>query len=111
MANPEAILQNEIRLALGRERDLALWRNSAGVAEAHGRKIRFGLVTGASDLIGIGPGGRFFALEVKTPTGRPTPEQLQFIELIRSRGGFACIVRSVEDARSALERARRGECQ
>ena len=112
MPNPESHLLNEIRLALGRERDLVLWRNSGGVADRNGRKVRFGLVVGASDLIGLlSPSGRWVALEVKTETGRPTAEQLQFLDVVRSRGGFACIVRSVTEAAAAIDRARAGACQ
>lgn len=106
----EIDLQQQIRVALGRERDLVLWRNTAGVAVhmSSNTTQRFGLCKGASDLIGIGPGGRFFALEVKSPRGRISPEQQLFLELVRHRGGFAAIVRSVEDAYAALNRAREG---
>lgn len=103
----ESQLQQEIRIALGREPDLVLWRNSVGVAEVDGRKQRFGLCRGSADLIGIGPGGVFFALEVKTQRGRIAPEQQLFVDLVNRRGGFAAIVRSVDDARQALVAARR----
>ena len=111
----ESDIQHAIRLALGREPDLVLWRNNVGVAHPAGRPgipgrpVRYGLCTGSSDLIGIlAPSGRFVALEIKTPQGRATTEQLMFLELVRKRGGFATIVRSPEDARAALERARMG---
>ncbi len=113
-SNPETILQNEIRLALGREPDFTLWRNSTGMAEhtsAAGQRYRqrFGLAVGSSDLVGIlAPAGRMVALEVKTPRGRVTPEQDLFLALVRRRGGFAAVVRSVDDATSALARAREG---
>lgn len=114
MSNPETILQAEIRLALGRESDLVLWRNSTGQAthtDDRGRVFRqaFGLAIGSADLVGIlAPSGRFVALEVKTPTGRVRPEQETWLALVRSRGGFACVVRSIDDARAALARARAG---
>lgn len=113
MSNPETVLQQEIRLALGRERDLTLWRNSTGAARTQdGRMQKFGLARGSSDLIGIlAPSGRMVALEVKTPAGRATDEQTMFLELVRAKGGFGAIVRSVDEARSALERARKGESQ
>lgn len=117
MSNPETILQAEIRLALGRERDLVLWRNAVGQAEHTGGDGRtfhqaFGLSKGSADLVGIlAPAGRFVALEVKTATGRVRPEQVVWLALVRSRGGFAAVVRSVDDARSALERARAGACE
>lgn len=71
--------------------------------------IKYGLVEGGSDLIGwrtvtITPDmiGRrvsiFLALEVKTPTGKPTPEQENFIQAVRRAGGLAGVVRSADDA-------------
>lgn len=127
-----------IRKDLGREPDLVLWRLSQGGAMTRGgQTYRAGLsVNGASDLIGMltvcdpwgttwehrdaqgnviesgpKPLARFFALEVKTPRGRLTDEQTLFLNLVRSRGGFAACVRSVAEARAALERARRGESE
>ena len=60
-----------------------------------------------SDLIGC-LNGRFVALEVKTATGRATSEQRLWLDLVRRHGGFAAIVRSVDDARAAIARARTG---
>lgn len=112
---PEREIQHAIREGLGLEPDLVLWRNSAGVFEqfdertGKATKIRAGLVVGASDLLGIlSPAGRWFALEVKTDAGSPSKEQVWFIDLIRRMGGFACIVRSVDEAKQALARARQG---
>lgn len=52
--------------------------------------------------------GRLFGLEVKTGRGRPSPEQIAWMGVVRRRGGFVAVVRSVEDARAALERCRTG---
>ena len=41
----------------------------------------------------------FTALEVKTPKGKPTPEQIAFIDCVRKFGGISGIVKSVDDAR------------
>jgi hypothetical protein len=107
----EADTQDAIRLA-AHSLGLVLWRNSVGLAVDGLRRIRYGLAVGSSDLIGIiMPEGRFIALEVKSATGRPTPEQERFLDLVRRSGGFAAVVRSVEDVRAAVERARRGESQ
>ena len=144
MNQRESQIQHDIRLALGREPDITLWRNETGCTDAVGisraylqrilrclvradvpaainliraqlqarrRMVRYGLCRGSSDLIGIGPGGRFIAIEVKTATGRLSKEQAMFIELVRRRGGFACVVRSVNEAQLALDRARRGESE
>ena len=77
------------------------------------RPLHAGLCEGSSDLIGwhaveVTPdmvGQRvalFTSFEVKTETGRPTPEQLKFLDAVRNAGGIACVARSVEDAERAL---------
>jgi hypothetical protein len=103
----EGHIQDEIRLALSDEPGLVLWRNNTGVAEHRGARVRYGLAVGSADLIGC-LDGRFVALEVKTPAGRASPQQRQWLDLVRRHGGFAAIVRSVEDARAAIARARTG---
>lgn len=108
-------LVDSIRLALGREPDLTLWPNPVKhveVPSADGRVVhlRTGLAVGSADLIGIlAPAGRLVALEVKTGRAVASPQQVMWAELVRRRGGFAAVVRSVEEATAALERARRGE--
>jgi hypothetical protein len=84
-----------------------LWRNNTGVAEHRGARVRYGLAVGSADLIGC-LDGRFVALEVKAATGRASPEQRQWLDLVRRNGGFACVVRSVDEARAAIARARTG---
>ena len=103
----EGHIQDEIRLALSDERDLVLWRNNVGIADQRGARVRYGLAVGSADLIGC-LNGRFVALEVKTSTGRATPEQRLWLDLVRRHGGFAAIVRSTDDARAAIARARTG---
>ena len=104
-------LVSAIRLELGQEPDLTLWPvQPGGVADSTGRPMRCGPL-GMSDLIGIlAPLGRWVCLEVKTGRGKLRPDQVLWLDLIRRRGGFGAEVRSVEDARAALARARRGEC-
>lgn len=74
-----------------------------------GSRIQYGLCVGSSDLIGwrtvtITPemvGGKvavFLALEVKTPTGRASDEQTNFINTVRRAGGLAGVVRSADEA-------------
>jgi len=112
----EAATQQEIRLALGRERELRLFRNNVGVLrDANGRPVRFGLHPGSSDLIGwrsvtITPEhiGRalavFAAVEVKAPQGRHpvTEEQQRFIDAVLAAGGFAGAVTNADQARHIL---------
>lgn len=46
--------------------------------------------------------GRFFAFEVKTEIGKPTKLQEATIRKIRSAGGTAVVVRSVERVKAVL---------
>ena len=72
---------------------------------------------GSADLVGIlrWPDERgvgiFFALEVKSGRGRTSEEQERWLALVRRMGGFAAVVHSVQEAKSALDRARKGESQ
>lgn len=113
----EREIQQDIREALGLEPDLVLWRNNVGQATEfnarthESRVVRYGLCVGSADLVGIlrtGKTGRFFALEVKRPDEYPTADQRTWAQLVRTMGGFCVTVRSVEEARAALARARRG---
>lgn len=98
----ESDIQRLIMLALS-EAGCVIWRNNTGVLKnAAGIPIKFGLCVGSSDLVGIAPGGRFLAVEIKTPKGRATPEQLRFIDAVRKRGGIAGIARSPDEALALL---------
>lgn len=102
----ETNLMNTIMLA---DHGCRLFRNNTGaIKDADGRLVRFGLCRGSSDLIGFKPVtitpdmvGKtvavFTAIEVKTPTGKATPEQIHFIERVKQLGGIAGIARSVDD--------------
>jgi hypothetical protein len=98
----ESDIQRLIMLALS-EAGCLVFRNNVGTLKnAAGIPIRFGLCVGSSDLIGIAPGGRFLAVEIKTSKGRATTEQLRFIEAVRARGGIAGIARSPAEALALL---------
>jgi hypothetical protein len=112
----ETDLQQRIRLALGTRPDLRLFRNNTGTLPdpRTGRPVQFGLARGSADLIGyrtvtITPDmvgqqvAVFTSLEVKTPTGRIRPEQTNWLHTIKRAGGIAAIVRSIDDARDAID--------
>lgn len=83
-----------------------LWRNNTGVANYNGTRVVYGLGIGGADLVGIlRPSGRGFALEVKTATGRLSPEQKAWHRAWVGAGGFVACVRSVGEALKALEEA------
>lgn len=48
-------------------------------------------------------GGRFFAFEVKTTTGKATKLQLATIKKIKQTDGIALVVRSVDEVQSLIE--------
>ena len=103
----ERDLQHAIRLRLGRERDLVLFRNQVGQTKTDHGYLRYGLGVGSPDLVGIlAPHGRWVCLEIKTETGRVSEDQERWHKLARKFGAHVEIVRSVDDAVSAIERAR-----
>lgn len=57
---------------------------------------------GISDILGFMQDGRFFALEVKSKTGRATKEQLEFLDVVKKLGHASGIVRSIEDTQEVL---------
>ena len=59
---------------------------------------------GFPDLIGIGKGGRFLAIEVKDKGKKPRKEQLAFLEKINSRCGIGFWADSVESALEQYDR-------
>jgi hypothetical protein len=109
----ESAVLRDVLAMLALEPDLAVWRQNTGaLPDPSGRLIRFGLCIGSSDIIGIlAPTGRFLAIEVKRPGEKPTKLQTLFLAAIRRWGGFATVVHSAIDVHSAIERARRGECE
>lgn len=48
--------------------------------------------------------GRYFALEVKAPGGKPTALQLAALEEIKAAGGIAAVVYSIEEGLNAVFR-------
>jgi VRR-NUC domain len=59
---------------------------------------------GCPDVLGQLRDGRFLAIEVKTKTGKATPEQEAFLALVAANGGVAVLARSVDDVVAALAR-------
>lgn len=95
------------------ERDGPVMLHKGDWVVKQGRRTQFGLCVGSSDLIGWRPVtvtpdmvgrriARFLALEVKTPTGRATDDQKNFIEAVRKNGGLAGVVRSPDEAIALL---------
>ena len=116
--NPETKIQRLIMIALS-EAGHTCWRNETGsfwtgkvihkdnrtVTLGNAQMIPCGLTKGSSDIIGITNQGKFFAIEVKTAKGRPSKEQVTFIEHVNAKGGIAGIARSPQDALDLLSRS------
>ena len=91
-----------------------LFRNNCGVAVYQsGHRVKYGLCTGSSDLIGWTPRviqpddvGRlvavFTAIETKQPGKRPTAAQQNFIERVLEAGGIAAVATNCEDVEQVL---------
>lgn len=100
----EAAIMQRVQLEASRK-GWRVFRNNVGqLLDARGVPVRYGLCPGSSDLIGwrelvITPemvGGtvaQFVAVEVKTPTGKATAQQIQFLEAVARAGGVAVIAR------------------
>jgi hypothetical protein len=67
-----------------------------------GRKVR-PPNRGISDIAGIGPGGRYIAIEVKAGTDRLSGSQGSFLSMVRMMGGIGIVGRSVEQVIKELE--------
>jgi hypothetical protein len=112
----ESDLQALIMRDLTQNPHCRLWRNNSGTGWAgtlvskspdgtvvlrNARPLHAGLHTGSADLIGL-CGPTFLSIEVKTPTGRTTPEQVNWRDQILRHGGIAGIVHSLEEARRLI---------
>lgn len=110
----EIELQNRIRLAIGAMTGVRMFRNQVGNFRSldGNRIIKVGTV-GSSDLIGftsktITPDmvgqviAQYVALEIKTPSGKVSPQQTAFISMVNKLGGIGAIVRSVDEAKSVF---------
>ena len=102
----EAVIQNQIRLALGMRDDIFLFRINVGVFRPlHGdqkRAIR-SAPDGTPDLLGVMHPGRACAIEVKTAKGQQREAQKNWQKAWEKRGGIYVLARSVEDVYKGLD--------
>lgn len=126
MATTESNILKEILLAASKT-GARIFRNNTAVAWVgtklksppgtimlkDARPLHAGLCQGSSDLIGwktitITPdmiGSKvavFCAIEVKSKSGRATPDQVNFIQTVRSHGGISGIARDASEAINIL---------
>ncbi len=104
---PEKRIVNAIMGWLLFQRDCFAWINdSVGIYDAAKGIFRRNTsrykIKGVSDILGIWK-GKFLAIEVKTKTGRISPEQAAFLQRVINHGGIAFVARSVEDVERHLK--------
>lgn len=99
--NPETLLQNKIMCHISSLGHYVERSNHGVYYTKDGRTVTIGNV-GQSDLRGHRKDGRAFYFEVKTKTGRPTKEQLNFLEQMRKTGAISGIVHSEKEAEDLL---------
>lgn len=114
----ESNIQQEVRLALSVGGVVTFRNNSGAYEDDRGRWVRYGVgQPGGADLIGwrqivvtpdmVGQSlAVFVAVEVKTPTGKATEAQINFLDQVNKAGGIAGVVRSKEDALALLNCAK-----
>lgn len=96
---PEKRIQNDILVFLD-SIGIYCWQTYGGAVFDPIKKVyrkpksRF-TRAGVADILGI-VSGRVLAIEVKSATGRISPEQRVFIRCIQEAGGIAFVARSVE---------------
>lgn len=100
---PEGIIKHEICNWLEIKQlkgDCLFWINQAGKIPGRINRSKY-IRNGVPDILGSWY-GRPLAIEVKTKTGRVSPEQKSFIEDATARGWIAFVARSLGDVKQIL---------
>jgi hypothetical protein len=104
---PNAMLEKDVlRLCMDylRANRVFCWRaNQIPAPLAGGGFRRFSGMRGVSDIIGILPGGRFLAVEIKRSSGgKLSEDQEEFLDTVNEIGGVGLVVRSIEELQKDL---------
>jgi len=102
MGKEENAIQNAIMDLLS-YRNVFHWRNNTTPIYDPSRKCfrKMNSMKGIPDIICI-INGRFLGIEVKTLTGKQSPDQKEFEKVCLKNGGVYCLARSVEDVQEVL---------
>jgi hypothetical protein len=101
---PESHLKAEIELYLSANGYIPLRLNVFQAFTRDGIPIRTGLPKGCSDIVAIQNGtGRAVFVETKIHPRKPTPEQLNFIEVMRKQGAIAGVVYNLDELKKLLK--------
>ena len=101
----EAVLQQNIRLALGMRDDIFLFRINVGVfkpVSGNAGVVR-SAPEGTPDLLGVIKPGRAFAIEVKAPKGKQRTAQVAWQHAWEKRGGIYILAYTLEDVYRGLD--------
>jgi hypothetical protein len=102
----ETSIMKVIREAVCLSGRALITRNQVGFDGEH--CVRYGLGIGSPDLVGVLiPSGIAFCIEVKTPKGRASVDQLAWWKAWRRRGVRGGFARSVGEAMELLNEAER----
>lgn len=105
----EAVLQQEIRLALGQRDDIMMFRINVGKfrpIEGEQKRVIQSAPEGTPDLIGVlarGSVGQAFGIEVKAAKGRQREAQALWQAAWERRGGIYILARSLDDVYRGLD--------
>lgn len=101
---PEKVIQRQI-LDWLKTTGLLHWRQNSGTVFTGHHMVLLG-EEGLPDIVCIvPPSGRLVGLEVKSAKGKLRPKQKEFAERIRSTGGFYFVVRTLQQAMTAVATA------
>lgn len=101
---PEKILQN-IVLKYLHAHGVFCWaqKNGGTYDPVQGVFRRNTTMKGVPDILGVIPSdGRILAIELKSKTGRVSPEQRAFLDQIVKDGGVAGVARSIDEVKQIL---------
>lgn len=102
-APSEQAIQKQI-LDYLRFRKILAWKNpSVGVYVRARNTYIPSTNRGSADILGILPGGRLIAVEVKKSSGRLSSHQELWLDQVRAAGALTVVARSVEDVERALQ--------
>lgn len=101
----EAVLQQEIRLALGQRQDIMMFRINVGKFRPldGGARVIQSAPEGTPDLLGVIAPGRAFAIEVKALRGKQRQVQAAWQLAWERRGGIYILARSLDDVYRGLD--------
>lgn len=92
----EKYVQKAILQYLGLRGYLCWRNNTGGFVDKRDHFYQFGKV-GSGDIFLVTKEGRFGSIEVKSKTGEPTTQQIEFMRRVNESNGIAFVARSVDD--------------